>query len=390
MADTELVPLFETAVLIESPIKDQIDLQTTWSKAMHQWLDELPSENTRRAYRRAWNDFLTFTKKKPWDTGASAIFSEDVLDWIRDLETRPLNKSAADGLIRKGRRKDRYGYSPSTIGQYLAGISSFYTFVMERFLIWSPEGQEMPLHQGINPAKAVRRPKINAFGKADYLDADAMTAIIHVIPRDTVQGLRDLALLLGYMLTGRRNSEWRNVQWGDFERRASKTMHRWSGKGKEDQLHELAPPVWDAIKTYLKAAGRWDSMQDEDYIFTPLTNVATRLPNVSELTWTTNRALSLGHCNDILKKYAKRAEIDPTRVTIHTLRHSFAMLLSSLGVDVMTISKRLAHSNLNITMVYLDHMKGVEDHSWRQVAASLKLDIFTNAETDADAENQDT
>ena len=370
--ETHLVPLFGVEV-IEAPAPSYggADRLREWSKAFDQWLAELRALNTRRAYERAWRDLLDFTGKTPW-----AMQSADVRDWVQDMETRPVAEAVAKGLMAKGKRADRFGYSIATIGQYLAGISSFYTFSKERYLVIEPDGRERPLHDGINPARAVRRPKINAFGKAVYLDAEAMTRLLQAIPRDTVQGLRDLALFLGYMLTGRRNSEWRLLRWGELEQRGDKVFHVWSGKGKEDQLHELAPPVWEALRKYLRAAGRLEGMGPEDYVFCPLSDVATRLPGVSALTWDRNRPLSMGHVNCLLKRYARRAEIDPTRVTVHTLRHSFAMLLHSLGVDVISISKRLAHSNLNITMVYLDHMKGVEDTSWRQAAAVLKLDLL--------------
>ncbi len=237
-----------------------------------------------------------------------------------------------------------------------------------------PDGRDRPLHA--TPARAVRRPKRNPYRKAHYLDAGDLSAILAVIPKHTVQGLRDLALFLGYILTGRRNSEWRCLRWGDLDRRGATVHHVWSGKGKEDERHELPPPVWDAIQNYLKAAGRFESMSDDHYVFVPLNDRAAHLPNVPRRKWHRNRPLSHVHVNRLLKKYARRAGIDPTHVTVHSLRHSFAMLLDSLGVDVKTISKRLSHSNLNVTSIYLDHLKGVPDETWREAAAAQKLDLL--------------
>ena len=297
-------------------------------------------------------------------------------DWIQDLDRRPLHTAVAKGLQRKGRRQNRVGYSPSTIKQYLAGVSSFYTFAGERYTITDRHGRTRPLHPGPNPARAVRRPSGNPFAKADYLEPEAITAILAVIPTHTVQGLRDLALILGYVLTGRRNSEWRRLRWGDIEQRGTKAYHVWSGKGKQAERHELAPPVWNAICEYLKATGRLDTMQPKDYIFVPLNDRATHFRHVPDSAWDRDRPLGRCQANRLLKKYARRVGLDPTQVTVHTLRHSFAMLLDSLGVDVKTISKRLAHSNLNVTMIYLDHLKGVPDQTWRQAAAALNLDLL--------------
>lgn len=37
---------------------------------------------------------------------------------------------------------------------------------------------------------------------------------------------------------------------------------------------------------------------------------------------------------------------------LHSLRHTFATRLIELGVDVLTVSKILGHSDINTTMVY--------------------------------------
>lgn len=336
---------------------DKPDHAHHYPRAFHQWMTELSSSNTRRAYTRAWSDLLRHAGKHPWE-----ITCSDLRDWVDDLSKRPCGKKT--------------GYSSATINQYIAAVSSFYRFAIERCPIVTGDGRERPLHTGPNPALAVQRPNNTGFRRANYLDADALTAILAVIPRHTVQGLRDLALFLGYILTGRRNTEWRCLRWGDITHHNTAIHHTWNGKGKESQRHELAPPVWDAIRNYLRAAGRLNNIQPGDYVFVPLNDRAAHLPNVPSDEWTRSRPLSLGHVNRLLKKYARRAGLDPANVTVHTLRHSFAMLLDSLGVDVNTISKRLGHSNLNTTTIYLDHIKGVPDSTWRQAAATLKLDLF--------------
>jgi hypothetical protein len=112
------------------------DHMLQWNRAFDQWLAELPSPNTRRAYQRAWNDLLDFTHKQPW-----TLHGDDVRDWIQDLDQRPLHAAVAKGLQRKGRRQNPVGYSASTIKQYLAGVSSFYTFARERYTITDPHGR---------------------------------------------------------------------------------------------------------------------------------------------------------------------------------------------------------------------------------------------------------
>jgi integrase len=366
--------------ILDPPLADDpIARSAAWAKAYYQWLGELRAESTRNSYQRAWKDFRTYTGKDPW-----LILSSDVRDWVQDLQVRPIAANIAKGLINKGYRKDKYGFAASTINQYLAGISSFYTFVMRYYLVYDVEGRERPLHDGINPVSPIRRPKNKKARQAHYLPPKGLISLLKAIKQDSLQGLRDYALFLGWIFTGRRNTEWRELRRGDLVSIGGKTFHVWTGKNKnEPQQHELAPNVVAAIRKYLQAAGRpLETLDESDYIFTPLSDVATRLPNVDGTVWTRNRSISLGHSNKLLKKYAQRAGLNAAILHIHALRHSAAMLRDASGDDIKTISRMLGHSNVAITMRYLDHLKGVSDNSWRIAAALLELPTMEEEKSD--------
>ena len=110
------------------------------------------------------------------------------------------------------------------------------------------------------------------------------SAFLHTIPRRTLQGSRNYSLFLAYLATGRRNAEIRHLRWCDFENKNGmtsdgngKVFYRWSGKGK-DRRDECPMLLWNAILGFLKSAGRLNTIQSEDYIFTALNDNASRLP----------------------------------------------------------------------------------------------------------------
>ena len=76
-----------------------------------------------------------------------------------------------------------------------------------------------------------------------------------------------------------------------------------------------------------------------------------------------------------LKMLANDAQIDPIRVTPHTLRHQFAVTMLEHGADIVTIQRLLGHSDLNTTRIYLE----VTDQSLRRVYDEVRKRINRDA-----------
>lgn len=314
-----------------------LDQMNAWQVAWDLWQQSLRTDNTRRSYKLGWQSLINFCQQMPWE-----ISSSDLYRWV-------------DGM------KD-LGLSDRTVNQRLSGISAFYQFVIKKsYRILASDGREIILRTD-NPAedRDLRR-KVQSCNKYIYLDATACRALLAAIPRDTLQGKRDYALFLGFLLTGRRSSEWRAIRWGQFEKRGRRVYYTWMGRGQSRQKHELPPAVWTAVLVWLHAAGRQNVKPDE-FVFTALTDRARRLPNVCATTYDpTIQPLSMREVGDLLKKYAKRAGLDYQRLCIHGLRHSAAMLRRLAGDDVEQISALLAHSSLAVTQMYLHGLENDSD-----------------------------
>jgi integrase/recombinase XerD len=308
----------------------------TWAEAFAMWLAG-HSENTRRNYRDSWNCLLTELGKMPWE-----IQRTDLARWVDSMRTR--------------------GLSDCTRNLRMAAVSSFYSYTNNDFTILV-DGQEVPLYP-YNPAAGKSlRAKISPFGKARALSTEETRALIGAIPSACPQGQRDLAMILTYLFTGRRNSEIRHLRWGDITNRGDHVLYRWSGKGKADQLYELPGPAWSAIRQYLESAGRLGGMGPQEYIFIALSPSTGRKIG----------PLSAREVGRILKKYARAAGLNDREIHVHSLRHTAAMLRKEAGDDLEQISKFLAHSSLSITQIYLHTVEGARDESWAKVKALLGL-----------------
>ena len=131
--------------------------------------------------------------------------------------------------------------SPATVGARIACISSYYKFLVRMDLIRS------------NPCDRLDRPRTSP-AVPRGLSADEVRRLLSVIP-DTQAGLRDRAIVLTLVLTGRRRSEVLNLTTGDIES-GEPAYYRYRGKGGKRGRRELPRPAYAATVRALAAFGK--------------------------------------------------------------------------------------------------------------------------------------
>ena len=68
-----------------------------------------------------------------------------------------------------------------------------------------------------DPSQGIRPPRREPYARARGLSAEEMARLLAAIPVESAAGLRLRALVLAYLLTGRRRSEVLNLRWRDLD-----------------------------------------------------------------------------------------------------------------------------------------------------------------------------
>src|SRR6266540_208958 len=153
-----------------------------------------------------------------------------------DLVTPAHVLAWAHGIGASGREP-----SSATVGARIACLSSYYRFLIRMNVNAS------------NPCDALERPRtVQAVARG--LSADEVRRLLAIVP-DTVAGRRDRALLLFFVLTGRRRSEVISLSAGDISVEGETAFYAYVGKGHKVGRRELPRPAYEALCATLADIG---------------------------------------------------------------------------------------------------------------------------------------
>lgn len=289
----------------------------------------------------------------------------------------------------------RYGTRPvaaTTANLRLAAISSFYRYALRHDFL-----------RGDNPIERVERQTVQSYAAARPLAYDELRSRLADIDLVTPAGLRDYALLLLGLHTGRRLSELAGLRREHIVIHASRVEITWvrckGGKTMRDDLprkgaqglaaealiawvmrlygedrqtepllaHGYACPT-TAQRVRSNNPGTYPRHSD-DISLIPLTqNAGTLGPSISDQPrrerpiWISlaSRNGTFGHPLSI-RAIARINEQRLGTSKVHTLRHTFARGLEDAGAKVSEIQARLGHADLGTTGRYLAQLHAGEN-----------------------------
>lgn len=136
------------------------------------------------------------------------------------------------------------GHKPTTIQNYITATKLFFS--------WTAQEGYYP-----NIADHLKGAKLNRDHKKDYLTSRQVKEVLDAVERESLQGLRDYAILTLMVTGGLRTIEVIRADIGDLRNAGENTVLYVQGKGRTEKTDyiKLSPQVEKAIRVYLSARG---------------------------------------------------------------------------------------------------------------------------------------
>ena len=202
-----------------------------------------------------------------------------------------------------------------------------------------------------DPSQRIDSPKLGRV-LPKFLSKDEVVRLLAAArERDRFDSNRLIALMEILYATGLRVSELVGLRKSSISRDGQILIIR--GKGGKERMLPLNDPAREAVSTYLSEHRKTlGSREGSPFLF----------PSRGVLGHLTRAGFS-----NMLKNLALAAGIDPSRVSPHVLRHSFASHMLANGADLRVLQQMLGHTDISTTQIYThvleERLKHLVEHS---------------------------
>lgn len=283
-----------------------------------EYLDASPK--TVETYTRAIRQFFKYVQEK----GISQPTREDIIAYREYL---------------KGSHK------PTTVQNYIVAVRLFFQ--------WTEQKGLYP-----NVAEHIKGAKLDKNHKKDYLTSRQVKKVLETAKEESLQGLRDYAILALMFTGGLRTIEVSRANIEDLRTAGDSEVLYLQGKGHEEKTDyiKLIPKVEDAIRVYLKARGTLDPTEP---LFTSTSN-NSRGDRISTRT-----------ISGIVKNALKNAGYDSDKLTAHSTRHTAVTLALMGGQKLEEVQQFARHKNLATTLIYAHNLDRAKNNCEATIAKAI-------------------
>jgi integrase/recombinase XerD len=256
---------------------------------------------------------------------------KDLFDYLalNHIELEKVTSSVVKDFIVELSKKN---LGAKTIGRKISALRQFFSFLVSDGIF-----RENPTLNIIMPKRPESVPKA--------LSKNMLSHLIETASNDvTKEGLRDYAMLEILYSTGMRISELVALEMKSLEGFSSDSEINLlivKGKGQKERAVILNQKACKALKNYLNIRGKFLSIG---------TKVNWVFPSISK-----NKKIlhiSRQRFGQILKEIAIKSNIDPSIISPHKIRHSFATHMLDNGANLRIVQELLGHSDISSTQIY--------------------------------------
>ena len=275
--------------------------------------------------------FLNYlTVEKGFSENTTAAYQNDLyqlVDFIGEVATKRGSTPSWAGFNRDGMMsymldlKER-NYAAATVARKVAAARSFFGFMVAEGIIKTDPTENMS-----SPGVGKALPKPISISQVRSL-LEQPTKI------STAEARRDKAMLELLYASGMRISELVSLNLGDVDMDGGYV--RCFGKGHKERIIPIHEQAARMVRGYTEEVRPkvLRNKSEQALFLNPRGERLTR-----QGFW------------QKLKEYARTANLD-TKISPHTLRHSFATHMLSGGADLRSLQELLGHANISTTQVY--------------------------------------
>lgn len=293
------------------------------------------SPSTRRMYESDVRDLARFVASRGRTLPEAS--RDDLVAWIRSLETRQV--------------RGKQGIEGATLARKLSVVKTFFEFLRAKGRVT------------VNPAADLKPPRVDrSQGKTPCPSKRDAEQLLGAMDQGSPRGLRNRAIGMILFGQGLRVSEVAKLQKKHLATEDGYTVVRLAGKGGAIVKSVLSPDVDRVLQDHLRK-----NVPHGEYVFRAMPTNSRYHEGKGRDPRT--RPIGTRSILVMLKRYARRAQLDPGSVRAHGGRVFFITEAYRRTRDLERVASAVGHRSLSTTRRYLRYIQELKDHA----ALSVRL-----------------
>lgn len=248
--------------------------------------------------------------------------------------------------IKQPTRDDIIAYREELVNKVKPTTIQGYLIALRQFFKWTDMLNIYP-----NITNNVKGVKIDNLHKRDALTLEQIKKVL-----TSITNVRDYALLSLMTTCGLRTIEIERANIEDIQTIGNINVLFVQGKGKDEKAEYVVLPnqVYIALKTYISTR-----KDNNNALFISISNKSN------------GKRLVTRSIRGIVKQYFRNNDLDSSRLSAHSLRHTAGTLALLSGSSIEEVQQMLRHKKIDTTMIYLHHLERVKNESETRVANAI-------------------